>query len=328
MKRVIKAAAACLLLLAGCSKRPAPGPELPFHADLASYAFRPGSPLEDRIAAVPDKFLAYFSAADGRPDYRAYAPSAADKALLLEYLRLMPPSVERLFRERCAALWFVENFQGNGMTGWVGGRPGETFFFMVLNPDSLRRTLSETLTERERSCFVPARGFGVSVDAGTKYKGLAYALFHEAAHAADYVRGVTPYVEPGIPPEYSPPAKGDGGLFSQVWQDYGRPFPKNEFYLRDKITFYGFGGGPRIEITEAAGAHKLLAASPFVSLYGAKSWAEDFAELVSFGLIAGRLGQPYRVVFEAPGGARTEAAHYDAARRRRAEAALALLEGL
>ena len=35
--------------------------------------------------------------------------------LVLEYLRLMPPALERVFREKCVGLYFVENLQGNGV---------------------------------------------------------------------------------------------------------------------------------------------------------------------------------------------------------------------
>lgn len=325
--RLSRAVLAVLLSLsAACAGKDKPLIQPGSHSDVSIYAFDPDSSIESRIKEIPRSVLEHYRQEDRRPDYLPYIPTPAERAMVMEYLLLMPPSVQRIFRERCVGLWFVDNLVGNGLTGWVGGKPGEIYFFMALNPAVLRKSLSETLTERERSCFIPESGFDVRVDAGKKYKGLAYALFHEAAHAADYVMGVTPFTEPGIPKEYSPLVRPDGGLFTETWEAYDKPLPRNDFYSRDKITFYGFSGGPKLPVTEAAGLHLQLAKSPFVSLYGAKSWAEDFSELVAFGMIAGRLGQPYRVTLTGPGGRSASAEHFEGLRSQRAMKALELLE--
>lgn len=320
------ALALLLPLAAGCSSRRAQ--YLDVVTDLKNYAFDPASRLEDRIGLMPGKVLDVYKQADGMPGYKAYEPSAGEKALLLSYLRLMPAPVERIFREKCVGIYFIDGLKGNGITNWIGGRPGEIYFFVALSRESLEKSLSETLTDRERSCFIPEKGFDVAVDAGRKYRGVAYALFHEAAHAVDYASGVTPFVEPGLPREYSPLGRDAGGLFTSVWQAYDKPFPKDDFYQRDKITFYGFGGGPKIPMADAGGMQMLLEKSPFVSLYGAKSWAEDLAELTAFGLLARRLGQPYGITVTAPGGRKLEFHPMKGAASRRAAAALKLLEAL
>lgn len=316
------------LLLAACSKKD-PAPAVPEMGRLETFAYTPGSSLESRIGPMPERLLEIYREIDGRPDYRNYAPAAADKALVLEYLRLMPPALERVFREKCVGLYFVENLQGNGVTSWVVDREGALYFHMILNPAALRLGLSETLTERERSCFVPGSNWSLAVDAGGKYKGLAYAIFHEGAHAADYIYGLTPLVDEGLPEAHRPPARPDGGLFTEAWGSYSTPLPRNDFPFRDQLTFYGFGGGPKIPLADSGGVYAGLAGSPFVSLYGAKSWAEDFAELTAYGLIAGRLGQPYRITVTGPRGVKkTVEPLKNPAAARRAAAALALLEKL
>jgi hypothetical protein len=314
------------LLLAACSKKT---PTVPEMGRLETFAYTPGSSLESRIGPMPERLLEIYREIDGRIDYRNYAPTAADKALVLEYLRLMPPALERVFREKCVGFYFVENLQGNGVTSWVVDSRGTLYFHMTLNPAALRRGLSETLTERERSCFVPGKNWSLAVDAGGKHKGLAYAIFHEGAHAADYIYGLTPLVDEGLPEAYRPAGRPDGGLFTEAWEAYSKPFPRNDFLFRDQLTFYGFGGGPKIPLADADGVYAGLAGSPFVSLYGAKSWAEDFAELTAYGLITGRLGQPYRITVSGPGGIRkTVEPLKNQAAARRAAAALALLEKL
>lgn len=314
------------LLLAACSPKT---PAVPEMGRLETFAYVPGSSFESRIGPMPERLLEIYRGIDGRTDYRNYAPTAADKALVLEYLRLMPPALERVFRDKCVGFYFVENLQGNGVTSWVVDTAGNLYFHMTLNPAALRRGLSETLAERERSCFIPEKGRSLAVDAGGKYKGLAYALFHEGAHAADYIYGVTPLVDEGLPEAYRPAARPDGGLFTGAWESYSKPLPRNDFPFRDRLTFYGFGGGPKIPLADAGGVYAGLAGSPFVSLYGAKSWAEDFAELAAYGLIAGRLGQPYRITVAGPLGVKKVVEPLkNPAAARRAAAALALLEKL
>lgn len=319
----------CLVLLlccaAACGKKQPP--ELPVMARLEVYGYNPSSSLEDRIGAMPAKLLEEYRLMDGRPDYKAYTPSPAEKALVLEYLRLMPPAVERIFREKCAGLYFVEGFMGNGMTSWVADGSGKLYFHMALNPAAFRQTLSETMSERERSCFIPAKGWKVSVETGEKYKGLAYAIFHEGTHAVDYLAGITPLVDPGLPAAYRPARHFDRGLFTGAWAAHSKPAPGGDYQDRDKLAFYGLGGGPKIPVDRAPSVYEGLNGSSFVSLYGSKSWAEDFAELTAYALIVRKLGQPYRIKVTGPDVLMVSEPMNGPAGRR-AEAALKLIESL
>lgn len=319
----------CLALLlcgaAACAKKQPP--ELPVMARLEVYGYNPASGFEDRIGPMPARLLEEYRAMDGRPDYKSYVPTSAEKAMVLEYLRLMPPAVERVFREKCVGLYFVEGFMGNGMTSWVADRSGKVYFHMALNPAAFKQTLSETMTERERSCFIPAKGWKVSVDTGSKYKGLAYAIFHEGTHAVDYIKGITPLVDQYMPAAYRPARHYDRGLFTRAWASGNVPAPGNDFPDREKLAFYGLGGGPKIPVERSPAVYAGLKASPFVSLYGSKHWAEDMAELAAYGLIAGRLGQPYRITVSGPAG-ETVTEPMKGRAGERAEAALKLLESL
>ena len=66
------------------------------------------------------------------------------------------------------------------------------------------------------------------------------------------------------------------------------------------IRIYGFGGGPKLRTDEAPAVYAGLAGAGFVSLYGARSWAEDLAELETFAVITGKLGQPYVIRVKSP----------------------------
>ncbi|MEA3306641.1 MAG: hypothetical protein U9Q34_02535 [Elusimicrobiota bacterium] len=182
------------------------------------FNFEMSSSLSERIKRMPESLLFLYRQMDNRPDYEAYKPSAADKDLVLEYLFLLPPIYERVFKERCVGIYFVENFMGNGIASWVKGRNNKVYFHITLNPASLKDSLSETLTERERSCFIKAPGKSIAVNAGAKYRGLAYALFHEATHAVDYIKGITPYVEKNLPEKYWPERNISENIFFNFWK--------------------------------------------------------------------------------------------------------------
>lgn len=318
----------CLVLLffggAACGQKQTPA-ELPLTDRLELYDYNPSLQLEDRIGPMPAKLLELYRQMDGRPDYKSYIPSPAEKAQLLEYLRLMPQFVERVFREKCVGIYFVEGFMGNGITSWVADSKGKLYFHITLNPASFRQTLSETLTERERSCFIPAKSWEISVDAGSKYKGLAYAVFHEAAHAADYIEGITPLMDPGQPEAYRAAVHPDGGLFTGTWAVASVPSAGNDFPDRVNLTFYGLGNGPKISLAKAPIVYKGLSGSPFVSLYGSKHSAEDFAELTAYSLIVASLGQPYRITVTGPA-VKIVSEPMKGRAGQRAEAALRLLE--
>lgn len=319
----------CLALLLCCAascdrKQPQ---EIPLMARLEAYGYNPSSSFEDRIGPMPGRLLEEYRRMDGRPDYRSYLPTPAEKALVVEYLRLMPPAVERIFREKCVGLYFVEGFMGNGMTSWVADGGGKLYFHMALNPAAFRQTLSETLTERERSCFFSANSWKISIETGSKYKGLAYAIFHEAAHAVDYISGITPLIDPEQPKAYRAPVRPDGGLFTGAWAAASSPMPGNDFPDRAKLSFYYLGGGPKIPIGRAPEVYRALKGSPFVSLYGSKNSAEDFAELTAYGLIVGKLGQPYRITVTGPA-VKTVSEPMKGRAGLRAGAALKLLENL
>ena len=301
MKRASRLRFLCLVVLlsvvSGCVKRPA---DLPALGRLETFGFDPASRLEDRITVIPPAMLNHYRDWDKRPDYAAYKPSDSDKALLMEYLRLLPPVYERTFKARCAGIYFVSGLMGNGITTWVIGPEDKVYFNITLNPAALKTGLSETLTKRERSCFIPRSGWDVKVDAGGKYKGLLYALLHEGAHGLDYAAGISPYCDDTMPKYYWPAESVSGSFFYKTWSGYSVPYKRSDFHGRDLVTFYGLGGGPKIDITEAKYVYEGLKKSPFMSLYGSKSWAEDLAELATFAVLTGKLGQPYKVLIQYP----------------------------
>ncbi|MDO8806227.1 MAG: hypothetical protein Q7R35_17560 [Elusimicrobiota bacterium] len=268
---------------------------------IEAYGFAPGSRLEDRITIMPPALLEHYRSWDKAPEYESYSPSAADKALLLGYFKLLPPIYRNVFEARCLGIFFMKNLKGNGITTWAVDAAQNIYFHITLNPASLTADLSATLSAREASCFIPDGKSSVTVDTGKKYKGLLYGLFHEATHAVDYVKGVTPWADDTMPLSLRPSETLAHDFFMIIWKHFSIPQPAADYLLRDKITFYGLNNGPKIPFSEAPRLYAGLNGSPFPSLYGSMSWAEDFAELVTLSIITRDLGQPYKITLRGPG---------------------------
>ena len=261
------------------------------HMQVRTYGFDPKSFLASRIGPCPDFLLGALKEMDGREDYRPYILKPAEKRLLLDLLASLPAAMRRAFQEKLLGIYLVENFTGNGMSNWVLDERKKVHAWIVINPAAFKKSLSETLTGREASVF--QGDAGVRVDCGTKYPGVLYTLLHEGLHAYDYVEGVTPYVERMVV-QATKGGQGEGASWD-VWAAIDKPRPEADFTYRDKLHFYGLGGGAAIPAADAAKVYEAFKKTPFASLYGSLSWAEDAAELFVFHHIVRVLKQPYAV---------------------------------
>ena len=238
---------------------------------LASYGFDAASPLP-RARTIPPWLLSAWAAEDGVP-YKAHALTAKENKILAAAFAGLPETMRKVLSERLIAVYFIDGLKGNGITDWVLDPARGTYVYMILNPAGFRQTLSTLLTERDRSAF---RGKAdVTVEAGDG-PGILYTVAHESAHVADYVMGVTPFTEEGhykaTHPVPRPVRDWD------VWREYSLPKAAADYPLRTKLHFYGFGA-PEIDAAQAGELCAQWAGSPFASLYGGRTWAEDLAEL-------------------------------------------------
>ncbi|KAF0125262.1 MAG: hypothetical protein FD189_1784 [Elusimicrobia bacterium] len=262
-----------------------------------NYDFDPTSPLKDRIGPPPPFLLDWLRDLDDRPGYKGRVPTAAQREMLAGWFGLMPERMRAVLKEKLLGVYLVDGFLGNGLSNMVIGKDGRKYAWAVLNTEGFSRTLSATLTGREASVF---KGGGVSVDCGGAGEppGIFYPFFHEMTHAYDYVAGVTPYVEK----EWYELIEGGPPRRKQrwdVWAAYEKPLPEHDHPLRAKLRFYGIGGGPLLDISEAAALYAWLGESPFTSLYGAQNWAEDAVELMVYKAVRARLGRPCAVRYGA-----------------------------
>ncbi len=309
MKRPLATGAAVLaLLLLGLCQFARPhsaesvDASLPAFRRLETYPFASDRPPESRVALPPGATLRYLEELDERK-YRAYLPGPSERAVIREGLQRLPPLHRDVLKRRVLAFYFIEDFASNGLADWVLGPDGALYCFLAFHPRSLRMSAREIIEQREMTNFIPDdSGLRIEIEAGGAESAWTYLALHELTHAIDYTMRVTPYTEPAsreLQQRIAPTAN----LAAGYWQDYNRPREEYDFPLRAQLSFYGFGGGPKMPLARATELYQQLARTPFVSTYGAKIWAEDAAELVSMYHLTERLGYPYKIRVSAPGAA-------------------------
>ncbi|MBI5882987.1 MAG: hypothetical protein HZB91_07780 [Elusimicrobia bacterium] len=267
---------------------------------LKSYIFDPKTPLESRIGPCQDFLVKLMREFDDRPDYQAYEPTPEERALLVGHVQGLPQGMRKAFQERLVGLCFIKPFTGNGMASWLVDEDKNLFVNIILNPAGFEKSLSAVLTARDASLF--KGDAGVKLDCGDKDKGILYTLLHEGTHAFDYIRGITPYVDDSL--TYM--LREGKGLDAKwdVWDGYSKPGKEADFPMRKKLKFFSLGGGPLLKPKEAGEAYRQLARSPFASLYGSQSWAEDAADMGVFYHLTQKLKQPCRVTVPGPEGSK------------------------
>ena len=263
--------------------------------DFSLYQFDAGTPLAGRVCDPPDFVLDYLRKMDERPDYAAHVFSEKERALVKTNLDLLPSGYKTILRERLLGLYFVDGFLGSGYTEFVLDGRGRVFSFMVLNSKVLKENLSDWLTLKETSAFVPDTDkVKITVDCGPSASALTWILLHEATHAADYAENFTPYVEPALWELEGKPERASG-FTGGTWADYAALKDGAAWPYTGKVRFYGMGKGPGLPLSKAEEVYAALARTPFASLYATQNWAEDLAEYMAFYHLTQTLGLPYTI---------------------------------
>ena len=264
-----------------------------------SFNFDPSVPLEDRIGAPPPFLLEWLKDADQMPTYKAYTVSPEEKKKVAAALAALPPKMKKVFKARLVGIYFVENLIGNGMSNVLLGPDGKNYAWTAINPTGLSRTVSQILSVKEDSLF--KKHGTVSVDCGAPLPGVFYTLAHEATHDYNYIKGLTPYVNPYWYQVFNgttPPANSPW----DVWAGFDRPEKRFDFARRDELLFGAPEGEGNFEAADAVKLYSALRNSPFMSLYGSKNWSEDIAELVAYSFLKRETGHPCVVKYPGPAG--------------------------
>lgn len=262
--------------------------------NFGSYTFDSSSELIDRIQEAPSFVIDYLSELDQVTTYTPYIPSDDELHIIKKNLAILPHSHEEILRKRLVGIYFINNLLGSGFADYVLDSNDDIYCFLAVNPETLRHDLSEWMTIRERTCFIQdGSDFKISLNLGKEYTGFIYILLHETTHVVDYIRHITPYVEGNM--KLLGYTVEETAFTSPIWDSYAVPKSEYDFEYRSEVTFYGFGGGPKIAMSDAVSVYQSLSLTRFASLYGGLNWAEDFAEYFTWYYLTNDLGQPYTI---------------------------------
>jgi hypothetical protein len=295
-------AAAIALVLLSCVNR-SKGPSLadvqkmPYKQASAYSADIPATLAKDapqRIAEAPAVLLEYLRQVDGNPGYASYSPTEAERALFAQYYALLPARFHDAMATKVLGVYFIQGFAGGGMSDFVFTADGSMKLILVLNPKTLSMSLPDWIGYRDNSTYADDGKdikLVASCPGGAKYRGLIHTLTHEAAHIYDYSNAVTPYVEKHLSQGSS---TADAKDFTRsVWKSYAQPIAAYAIPDREKLAPYGLGAA--LPLSTALPQYAALAKTPFYSLYGSASWAEDFAEAAAWTHLRDKLGIGYEV---------------------------------
>lgn len=262
---------------------------------LENYAFVPGQSIDSRIQQIPEMLLKAWRKWDGKNFYKAYTPNEDEIKIIREAIAQLPPLTKQAMKERLVGLYFISDFMGLGVTDWILDKDNNVYTYIIINSDTLKKDISELLTWKENTCFVnddPA--YKIKVDVDLNKNGFLYILLHESAHAADYIFNLTPFTEPYFKKrQQRPNTSAETSFTANIWSDYNKSI--NEYPFRDAVSFYGISKPPSMKISDAPSIYKELNKSPFISLYGSLSWAEDLAEFLSFYHLTKKMSAHYRI---------------------------------
>ena len=266
------------LLFFGCSSGSKPKSWELFFAE----KINPAIPLEDRIKPAPAHVIDWLHKLDSTTGYKPYMPAENEKALFTSYVQLLPRQFKQVIQEKTVVIYFIDNLMYGGMNMIESDDSGNNYGVIFLNREILRRTASDWMNFRDNSFFYDD-GSGITLvsEWSGDYFALIHTLVHETAHLYDHYFKITPFVDP---PHGSEASALQTDFTANVWKNYYLPLDEFNFPYRSELSAYGLG--PAQKKSLAPEIYRSLQKTPFVSLYGSQSWAEDFAEAFTFFYLA------------------------------------------
>lgn len=245
----------------------------------------PTSALDSRVGDTDPSVLKMFADA-GMGTPTPHVLTDAERQSLARAFTVLPPVHQRVLRERLRRISFLDGMPNTALTSTVESA-ATPMFDLTIRAGVLQESVSEFLTNKERTCFdVSGSTRTVVVEAGT-LEAIVYVLLHEATHMVDGALGLTPTND-------TRPQANARLLTTDVWTDrltvasrYANPLLTALAYRR---------GGRPVPVAEAPTVYAALQRTPFASLYGSSNWHDDVAELLAWHHLTSRMGQPYRLV--------------------------------
>ena len=255
------------------------------------HGLDPASSLESRVKATSASVLKKFEELGG-PAPTPHVLTEAERSKVSAAFAALPPLHRRVLAERLRSVSFLDGMPNTALTSTVNPTEPYRLFDITIRAAILNESVSDWLTQKERSCFEAAGSpLSVTVEAG-KLDALVYVLLHEATHVVDSSLGLTPTMKPGPQPQAG--ATPATEFTEGVWSDRLVHVSKYRDPQLDRVRFRS--GGQVLPIDQAESVYKALGRTPFVSLYGSSNWYDDLAEYATLAHLTEKLQQPYRIV--------------------------------
>jgi len=268
-----------------------PAHQLLTHSSLLS------AELSYRIKAASPVIIDYLNKMDSTDRYKNYKLNDKEKVMFTRYFNMLPSEYKKIISTKVAAIYFIENFSGGGMSDTVFDSEGNLYIALYFNSRVLHRNLKEWIEERDNSMFLDdLKNVQLKINTDKKYPALLHTMVHEASHIYDFYYHITPYVDPDLKDRS---VYKRSKFTSEVWDDYYKPVIKYRYPGSLKLSFYGLG--KPVSKSEAVAIYRKINTTPFSSVYGSTSWAEDFAETFTWYYLYKKFGIKYSVIVSVDG---------------------------
>lgn len=273
---------------------------------LKKFDFDPNSKLLSRIKEIPNFLLKELKSMDNKYDYANYFLNKKELNEIEDCIRSLTPVLREVMYEKVVSIYFVENFVGGYFSNWIVDNNKNLFFFIVINPDTIKYNISEWLTLRENTCFIKDDidikiDIKIDINLGEEYNAIVFVLFHALTYITDTVKSLTPYTDQCLRQIF------DKGLQSteftkDVWKNKVTPIKQFDFSQRRKISFFNISDNfktykkdkeAKINISDSIELYKQFSMTPFVSLIGSKNWGYDLSEYLALYHLNKKCNQPY-----------------------------------
>jgi hypothetical protein len=268
-------------------------------------------PLADRVA-VGDAAFVIFTALDniagGYPDKpRLAKPTDSLVREVREVLAELPPGIQKKLVPKLAAVMFVENFGGTGLTQYVIDKAGiPVGAFIVLDPVALEsRTANSWATWKENTPFKSSGQHKLvatieNSEGNTRKNTIRYILLHEIAHVLS--------VGENFHPSWSIQNVSQKELTAYPFASISWLSLENRRNVRSKFDavlpqrkeiVYYFGA--RLDAIAANDIYRQLQNTSFPTLYAATNWGDDFAESFANYVHVVLAKRPFEILVEQDG---------------------------
>lgn len=268
-------------------------------------------PLDARIAPAPAALVEYLTLdniSHGYPQRpRAAVLEPGFVADLHAAIAELPPRVWRLFADKLAGIYLVEDLGGTGFTDMLRDTALKPVAgYVVLDAAVLRgQTANAWATWKESSPFKPREGYGLRArieadSADNRKNAIQYILLHELGHVLSI--GTDSHPSWSLVP-LEVPVWARFPFFELSWQidrsanRYHSVFDA-AFPQRTRVAYYF---GAKLDAADVAATYANLERTNFASLYAATQPGDDFAEAFASYVHVVLQQRPWEIAISQPG---------------------------